>query len=90
MKTLKEQLAEKKSALLALKGRIEAEDNEAIKSAETISGEIEDLEAKIKSAEKAKSMLGKIGNTEKEDDNGTEIKSASSIGEHFVKNMKKH
>ena len=86
---LKEMLAEKKSALLGLKSKIEDGDAEAIKQSETLVGEIEDLEAKIKSAEKAKSMLEKIGKGEKEDDNGSEVKSASSIGEHFVKNMKK-
>lgn len=85
--TLNEQMKEKKSALLALKSKIEAEDAEAIAQAETLSNEIEALEKSIASALKAKSMLGKIGKPEGEADNGAEVKSAATIGEHFVKNM---
>lgn len=49
---LKEQLKAKKAALLALKAKIEAGDDEAIKAGNTLADEIEALEAKIKSAER--------------------------------------
>lgn len=87
MKTLKEQLAEKKSALLALKGKIKAEDPEAIAEAEELTAAIEELTTSIEAADRAKSMLEKIGTGDAETDDGDEVKSASSIGEHFVKNM---
>lgn len=63
---LKDQLTEKKNALMALKEKIEAGDDEAIKYGESISNEIEDLNAKIASAEKAQAMLSKIGSEENE------------------------
>ena len=86
--TLKEQLAEKKSALSALEKKIDAGDLEAIKSGENITEDTKTLEKAIASAEKAKEMLGKMGKAEKEEATGDGIKSAVTIGEHFVKNRK--
>lgn len=87
MKSLKEQIAEKKSALLALKARIEADDTEAIAEAETLAESINELEKSLEASAKAKEMLEKIGVKESETDNGDNVKFASTIGEHFVKNM---
>lgn len=88
---LKDQLTEKKNALMALKEKIEAGDDEAIKYGESISNEIEDLNAKIASAEKAQAMLSKIGSeeNEKETNKMAEEVKARNIGENFVKTLKR-
>ena len=62
--TLREQLTEKKDALVALKERIEAEDTEAIEEAAELNDAIETLEKSIEAAEKAKEKLAKIGSEE--------------------------
>jgi HK97 family phage major capsid protein len=64
--TLKEQLTEKKSRLLELEPQLKAEDvtEEVISEGETLASEIEELEAKIETAEKAASVLEKVGMTE--------------------------
>lgn len=64
--TLKEQLAEMKSALTALKERIEADDAEAIAEGEKLQAEIEAKNAEIEQAEKKASLLRVIGKKEKE------------------------
>jgi HK97 family phage major capsid protein len=63
---LKEQLAEKKSALLELEPQLKSEDvtEEAIAQGEALASEIEELEAKIETAEKAASVLEKVGTAE--------------------------
>lgn len=68
---LKEQLAEKKSALVALEPDLKAENvsEETIKAGEVLVAEIADLEAQVEKAEKASAVLETIGtksNTEKE------------------------
>ena len=63
---LKEQLAEKKSALLELEPQLKSEDvtEEVIAQGEALASEIEELEAKIETAEKAASVLEKVGTAE--------------------------
>ena len=73
--TLREQLTEKKDALVALKERIEAEDTEAIEEAAELDDAIETLEKSIEAAEKAKEKLAKIGSEENpEEEKGMEDK----------------
>lgn len=73
--TLREQLTEKKDALVALKERIEAEDTEAIEEAAELNDAIETLEKSIEAAEKAKEKLAKIGSEENpEEETGMEDK----------------
>lgn len=64
--TLKEQLKEKKEALVALKERIEAEDIEAIKEAGDLTEAIAEIEKSIEAAENAKAMLEAVGTDEPE------------------------
>jgi HK97 family phage major capsid protein len=86
--TLKEQLAEAKSALMALKERIEANDAEAIAEGEKLQAEIETKTAEIEQAEKKAALLNVIGTKEKEDAAMPEIKNAANLGEHFVNYVK--
>lgn len=86
--TLKEQLAEAKSALAALKERIEANDAEAIAEGEKLQADIETKTAEIAQAEKKASLLNVIGNKEQEDAAMPEIKNAANLGEHFVNYVK--
>ena len=73
--TLREQLTEKKDALVALKERIAAEDTEAIEEAAELNDAIETLEKSIEAAEKAKEKLAKIGSEENpEEEKGMEDK----------------
>lgn len=73
--TLREQLTEKKDALVALKERIEAEDTEAIEEAAELNEAIETLEKSIEAAEKAKEKLAQIGTDEApEEETGMEEK----------------
>ena len=86
--TLREELQSKKDALVALKERIEANDAEAITQGEQLKAEIETKTAEIQQAEKKSALLGLIGSTDKkEDDAMSEVKTARTLGEHFVKNM---
>lgn len=86
--TLKEQLAESKSALEALKERIENNDAEAIAEGEKLQAEIETKTAEIEQAEKKASLLNVIGTKESEDSAMSEIKQAASVGENFVNHLK--
>ena len=61
---LKEQLAEKKSALTELEPLVKANDTEAIEKGETLVQEIVDLETQIEKAEKASAILDTIGKSE--------------------------
>lgn len=63
---LKEQLAEKKQALLDMEPQLKSEDvtEEVIAQGEALATEIEELEQKIESAEKAAEVLKKVGKTE--------------------------
>ena len=84
--TLKEQLTEKKNALVAMEPQLKSEDvsKETIAQGEQLESEIKDLEAKIEAAEKAASVLKTIGKAE---DNDTEDKKMSNI-EEFTKMAK--
>lgn len=61
MATMKERQAEIKANLLDLQSQIESGDAEAIKTAGELSDEYEQLEARIKDAEKAAKLLERIG-----------------------------
>lgn len=86
--TLKEQLAEAKTALAALKERIEADDAEAIAEGERLQTEIETKTAEIEQAEKKASLLNVIGKKESEDNTMEVKKTAANLGEHFVEYVK--
>lgn len=81
--TLKEELMEKKSALAALKERIEADDAEAIIEGEALQAEIEAKSAELETAEKKASLLNVIGMKQEEKDemNGLEklLKDAGNV-----------
>lgn len=64
--TIKEQLAEKKSALVEMEALLKSEDvsEETIAQGEALASEIEELEAKVEASEKAASLLKSIGSTE--------------------------
>lgn len=85
--SLKEQLAEAKSALMALKERIEANDAEAIAEGEKLQKEIETKTAEIEQAEKKAALLNVIGTKESEDTT-MEAKNAQNLGEHFIEHLK--
>ena len=84
--TLKEQLTEKKSALVELEPQLKSEDvsEETIAQGEQLVSEIEELEAKIETAEKAASVLNSIGTTEINHDD-TEEKKMSQMDEFTTK-----
>lgn len=71
--TMKEQLAEKKAALLALKADIEEGKEEAIAQGEELSAAIESIKASIEQAEKAQELLEQIGAEEKPVEEGNEM-----------------
>lgn len=72
--TMKEQLAEKKAALLALKADIEEGNEEAIAEGEELSAAIESIKASIEQAEKAQALLEAIGTDEEPiDEEGNEM-----------------
>lgn len=70
--TLKEQLAEKKSALKALEEDIKAENEEAIAQGEEIAAAIAEIEKSIEAAEKANELLAQIGAEEEPEEIGME------------------
>ena len=84
--TLKEQLTEKKSALVELEPQLKSEDvsEETITQGEQLVSEIEELEAKIETAEKAASVLNFIGTPEINHDD-TEEKKMSQMDEFTTK-----
>jgi len=87
--TLKEQLAEKKSRLLELEPQLKAEDvtEEVIAEGEALASEIEELEAKIETAEKAASILEKVGTTETTTNEGEKKMSKIDEFTELAKNM---
>lgn len=85
--TLKEQLAEAKSALAALKERIEDNDAEAIAEGEKLQAEIETKTAEVEQAEKKAALLNVIGKKEQEDST-MEVKNAANLGENFINHLK--
>ena len=86
--TLKEQLAEAKSALAALKERIEENDAEAIAEGEKLQAEIETKTAEVEQAEKKANLLNVIGKKEQEDTTMGEVKNAPTLGDAFIEHLK--
>ena len=84
--TLKEQLTEKKSALIELEPELKSEtvSDETIEKGEVLVKEIADLEEQIEKAEKASAVLNTIGNAEEKNNDITEEKKMSQI-EEFTK-----
>jgi HK97 family phage major capsid protein len=86
---LKEQLAEKKSALKALEDRIKAGEEEAITEGEEIAEAIKELEASIEAAQRASELLAQIGPEEvEEEEEPMEASKARTLGDHFVNYVK--
>jgi len=86
--TLREELASKKDALIALKERIEANDAEAIVEGEALQSEIKEKTAELEQAEKKAALLNSIGTTEESEDDSMELKNAQTLGENFVNHVK--
>ena len=86
---LKEQLAEKKSALLELEPQLKSEGvtEEVIAQGEALASEIEELEAKIETAEKAASVLEKVGTAETTTNEGEKKMSKIDEFTELAKNM---
>lgn len=84
--TMKEQLSEKKSALIAMEPQLKSEDvtEEIIAEGEKLASEIKELEEKIEAAEKAASVLKTIGSTET-NTNDMEDKKMSKMDEFTAK-----
>ena len=85
--TLKESLAEKKTALVELEPALSAEDvsEETIKAGEVLVKEIADLESQIEKAEKAASLIDSIG--KKENTNSDEGEKKMSNIEEFTQKV---
>lgn len=83
---MKKKLEELKKRLAALKDRIEADDQEAIKEGVELKSKIEDLKNQIAQAEEKSALLNMIGTKEQEDAPEKKRK-ARSLGEHFVMNL---
>lgn len=84
--TLKEQLAEKKSALKALEESIKAGEEEAIAQGEEIAGAIAEIEKSIEAAEKANELLAQIGkDAEPEEEEEMEEKGLKSMNLESLK-----
>lgn len=66
--TLREELASKKDALVALKERIESNDAEAIAQGEILMGEIVTKTAELEQAEKKANLLNSIGTTKESEE----------------------
>lgn len=83
---LKEQLTEKKAALLVLEPQLKADDvtEEIAAQGEALASEIEELEKKIETAEKAAQVLKSIGSNSDNTKSDTEEKEMSVI-EEFTK-----
>ena len=84
---LKEQLAEKKSALLELEPELKSEtvSDETLEKGEVLVKEIADLEVQIEKAEKASAVLNTIGNAEEKNNDITEEKKMSQMDEFTKK-----
>ena len=85
--TIKEQLTEKKAALVELEPQLKSEDvsAETIEQGEALVKEIADLEAKCAKAEKAEALLKTIGTAEAESTNSTEEKTMTHMEEFTTK-----
>ena len=85
--TIKEQLTEKKQALVDLEPMLTAEDvsEETLDQAEALAKEIEELEQKVEKAEKAAQILENIGTAEAKNTDDMEVKKMSQIDEFTKK-----
>lgn len=83
---LKDQLTEKKQALLDMEEQLKAEDvaNETLEKATALKSEIEELEQKIAKAEKASEILKTLGTTEETNKDTQEVKKMTEL-EQFTK-----
>jgi len=81
MATMRERQAEIKANLLDLQSKIESGDAEAIKSAGALTDEYEQLETRIKDAEKAAQLLKRIGRGSDSDDSSGNGEKYKTIGE---------
>lgn len=87
--TIKEQLAEKKQALVDLEPMLKSEDvtEETVTTGEALVKEIAELEEKVAQSEKAAELLKSIGNAEETNTDTTEEKTMTDL-EQFVKDAK--
>lgn len=85
--TLKDQITEKKQALIDLEPQLKADDvsDEIIAQGEGLAKEIEELELKLEAAEKAAKVLENIGNAEKSNTDDMEVKKMSTMEEFTTK-----
>lgn len=85
--TLKDQITEKKQALIDLEPQLKADDvsDEIIAQGEGLAKEIEELELKLEAAEKAAKILENIGNAEKSNTDDMEVKKMSTMEEFTTK-----
>lgn len=83
---LKDQLTEKKQALLGMEEQLKAEDvtNEVLEQATALKSEIEELEQKIAKAEKASEILKTLGTAEETNKDTQEVKKMTDL-EMFTK-----
>ena len=83
---LKDQLTEKKQALLDMEEQLKAEDvaNETLEQATALKSEIEELEQKIEKAEKASEILKTLGTAEETNKDTQEVKKMTDL-EMFTK-----
>ena len=79
--TLKEQLKEKKQALIDMEPALQAEDvsEETVVQGETLVKEIADLTAQIEKAEKAAEIINSIGKAEETNKDTTEVKTMNEM-----------
>ena len=87
--TLKEQLTEKKQALIDLEPMLKADDvsEETLAQGDELVKSISDLEAQIEKAEKAADILKTIGTAEETNTDTTEVKTMTEM-EQFTKSAK--
>ena len=87
--TLKEQLTEKKQALIDLEPALKSEDvnEETIAQGEALVKDIADLETQIEKAEKAADILKNIGTAEDTNTDNTEVKTMTEL-EQFTQSAK--
>ena len=85
--TIKEQLAEKKTALADLEPMLKADDvtAETIEAGEALVAEIADLTEKVEKAEKADDIIKTIGNADETNTDITEVKKMSTMEEFTTK-----
>jgi len=83
---LKDQLTEKKQALLDMEEQLKAEEvaNETLEKATALQSEIEELEQKIAKAEKASEILKTLGTAEETNKDTQEVKKMTDL-EQFTK-----